>query len=189
IIIIIYSRLTIQYGSNSTLEQYLDILACLCTNGSRCNFEETTIISAHYQLASCECLPQYDGILCELDYDGCISGSACKVNWNNETTCVSLNAAQQLAEHRSYYCAGRCVDGYISVNNFTCDDIDECSLNSSLCEDGTCINLIGSYTCDCTSGYRLDHQKCIDIDECTGPNINGTFLRRCNDGEVCINIP
>ncbi|CAF4029746.1 unnamed protein product, partial [Rotaria sordida] len=180
--------LTIQYGSNSTLEQYLDILACLCTSGSdKCNFEETTTISAHYQLASCDCRPQYDGILCELDYDGCISGSACNVNWNNETTCVSLNATQQLAESRSYYCVGRCVDGYISVNNFTCDDFDECSPNSSLCEDGRCINLIGSYTCDCTPGYRLDHQKCIDIDECTEPDINGTFLRRCNNGEVCIN--
>ncbi|CAF4658525.1 unnamed protein product [Rotaria sp. Silwood2] len=180
--------LTIQYGSNSTFQTYLDILACLCTNGSTCNFEERTIKSDHYQLASCDCLPQYDGILCELVYDGCTSGSACKVNWDNETTCIKLNATDQLAQNGSYYCKGTCIKGYhSSVNGYTCDDIDECSLNLSLCGKGTCINLIGSYTCDCPSGYRFYSETCVDIDECTEPDIDGTFLRRCSDGELCIN--
>ncbi len=40
-------------------------------------------------------------------------------------------------------------------------DINECNLNSSLCENGTCINLIGSYTCNCTNGFRFDGQTCI----------------------------
>ncbi|CAF2470777.1 unnamed protein product [Rotaria sp. Silwood2] len=154
--------LTIQYGSNSTFQTYLDILACLCTNGSICDFEERTTISDHYQLASCNCLPQYDGILCELDYDGCTSGSACKVNWDNETTCIPLNATDQLTQSRSYYCNGSCIKGYnSSVNGYTCDDIDECSLNPSVCGNGTCFNLIGSYTCDCPSGYRSYNETCV----------------------------
>ncbi|CAF2923310.1 unnamed protein product [Rotaria sp. Silwood2] len=180
--------LTIHYGSNSTVQTYLDILACLCTNGGKCSVEERTTISDHYQLASCDCLSQYDGILCELDYDGCTSGSACKVNWDNETTCIKLNAADQLTQNRSYYCNGTCIKGYnSSVNGYTCDDIDECSLNSSLCGNGTCFNLLGSYGCNCHSGYRFNNETCVDIDECTEPDINGTFVRRCSDGELCRN--
>ncbi|CAF4384945.1 unnamed protein product, partial [Rotaria sp. Silwood2] len=127
-------------------------------------------------------------IFCELDYDGCTSGSACKVNWDDETTCIKLNAADQLAQNRSYYCNGSCIKGYnSSVNGYTCDDIDECSLNSSLCGNGTCFNLLGSYGCNCHSGYRFNNETCVDIDECTEPDINGTFARRCSDGELCRN--
>jgi len=70
-----------------------------------------------------------------------------------------------------------------------------------------CINLIGSYTCNCTSGYRFGNQTCIgnfsfkcykkktiftffsskDINECIEPNIDGSFPLRCNDSQVCIN--
>ncbi|CAF4311646.1 unnamed protein product, partial [Rotaria sp. Silwood2] len=53
-----------------------------------------------------------NGILCELVYDGCTSGSACKVNWDNETTCIKLNATDQLAQNGSYYCKGN-VYGWI----------------------------------------------------------------------------
>jgi hypothetical protein len=61
-------RLTIPYGTNSTLSEYLDIVACLCTNNGTCNFQQTTTITAHYQLASCDCLPQYDGIFHKSEY-------------------------------------------------------------------------------------------------------------------------
>jgi hypothetical protein len=137
---VIVNRLTILYGSNSTLIQYLEITACLCTNNGTCNFDETTTISTHYQLASCNCPDQYDGrfytyessvlftnyfsswlgVLCELSYNGCTSGSACRVNWNNGTTCVPLNATQQIALNRAYTCNGACENGYYTTDNLTC---------------------------------------------------------------------
>ncbi len=40
-------------------------------------------------------------------------------------------------------------------------DINECNLNSSLCGNGMCINLIGSYTCNCTNGYQFDGETCV----------------------------
>jgi hypothetical protein len=40
-------------------------------------------------------------------------------------------------------------------------DINECNLNSSLCGNGMCINLIGSYTCNCTNGYQFDDGTCV----------------------------
>ena len=40
-------------------------------------------------------------------------------------------------------------------------DINECNLTSSLCGNGTCINLVGSYTCNCTNGFRFNGQTCI----------------------------
>lgn len=67
--IITYSRLTIQYGANSTVEKYLDIVACLCTNNGSCGFDQTTAISSHYKLAACQCPDQYDGIRHKYHYN------------------------------------------------------------------------------------------------------------------------
>jgi len=58
----IYSRLTINYGTNSTLIQYFEITACLCGNGGTCDFDDITTISTYYKLASCICPDQYDGM-------------------------------------------------------------------------------------------------------------------------------
>ena len=88
-------------------------------------------------------------------------------------------------------------------------DINECTSNPSICGNGTCINEIGSYTCNCTRGYRFNNETCIgsyhlcflnnetichhsrllhiDIDECIEPNIDGTFPQRCNISETCSN--
>ncbi len=53
-------------------------------------------------------------------YDGCTSGSACKVNWNSGTTCIPLTATEQLEQNRSYICNGTCANGYYTTDNFTC---------------------------------------------------------------------
>ena len=139
----LHFRLSIKYGTNSTLEKYLDIIACLCTNNGSCDFQHTTSITPHYQIASCNCPPQFDGTyhslvhsfgshafsslfissgdLCELTYSGCLSPSACTINWNNQTTCVPLSSHEQLQQNRSYYCNGTCLNGYSSSDGYTCE--------------------------------------------------------------------
>ncbi|XP_063710289.1 signal peptide, CUB and EGF-like domain-containing protein 1 isoform X2 [Symsagittifera roscoffensis] len=75
-----------------------------------------------------------------------------------------------------FYCS--CQVGYIwNQNTHTCDDVDECSVMASVevlsvlptsCVH-KCVNLQGSYDCDCHPGFKVDPQlffNCIDIDEC-----------------------
>ncbi|XP_065432183.1 adhesion G protein-coupled receptor E3-like isoform X2 [Chrysemys picta bellii] len=107
----------------------------------------------------------------------------------------------------SYYCS--CIDGYESSSgkaNFmnasenTCQDIDECQRNATICEPhGTCINMPGSYMCKCSGGFRKSQKDpskiCTDIDEChknpgiCGPkatciNTNGHYWCECQAGYV-----
>ncbi|XP_065432544.1 latent-transforming growth factor beta-binding protein 4-like [Chrysemys picta bellii] len=107
----------------------------------------------------------------------------------------------------SYYCS--CSDGYEPSSgkaNFThasentCQDIDECQRNTTICEPhGNCFNMPGSYMCKCSWGFgksQKDPSKiCTDIDECKktpdicGPNatcINtyGSYRCECQAGYV-----
>ncbi len=41
------------------------------------------------------------------------------------------------------------------MDGFGCDDIDECAEGTDQC-DQNCHNNIGSYTCSCNTGYRLN---------------------------------
>nr|XP_042702293.1 adhesion G protein-coupled receptor E5-like [Chrysemys picta bellii] len=107
----------------------------------------------------------------------------------------------------SYYCF--CSDGYelssgkakfMNASENTCQDIDECQQNTTICEPhGTCINMPGSYMCKCSEGFgksQKDMSKiCTDIDECNktpdicGPNAtcintNGSYWCECQAGYV-----
>nr|XP_014341338.1 PREDICTED: latent-transforming growth factor beta-binding protein 2 [Latimeria chalumnae] len=60
-------------------------------------------------------------------------------------------------------------------------DVNECEA-SSTCRGGRCINMPGSYRCECATGYILSRRgQCEDIDECRSPNA-------CPTGR-CINTP
>ena len=46
-----------------------------------------------------------------------------------------------------------------SINNYIVPiDIDECAEDRDGCTQ-TCTNTVGSYTCSCLSGYRLESDK------------------------------
>ncbi|XP_074790844.1 adhesion G protein-coupled receptor E5 isoform X3 [Natator depressus] len=107
----------------------------------------------------------------------------------------------------SYSCT--CLDGYepssgkakfTHASGDTCQDIDECQRNATVCEPhGNCINMPGSYRCKCSWGFgksQRDISKiCTDIDECRktpdicGPNAtcintNGSYWCECRAGYV-----
>ncbi|KAM8769180.1 latent-transforming growth factor beta-binding protein 4 isoform 2-T2 [Acanthopagrus schlegelii] len=55
-----------------------------------------------------------------------------------------------------------CPGGFKRVNGSLCVDVNEC-LRPGLCENGICVNTMGSYSCVCGAGFILDatHGICI----------------------------
>lgn len=82
---------------------------------------------------------------------------ACKGN----STCVNRTIDIQ-TEPSGYYC--QCLPGF-EGNPYLpdgCQDIDECMGSMNPCNNGTCENLSGDYTCLCNKGFRnRDTKSCI----------------------------
>ena len=85
-----------------------------------------------------------------------------------------------------------CNEGLYEGSNGQCADIDECSTKSHNCpQKSTCVNKVGSFTCDCVKGY--EGKTCSDIDECSSnthecnekqkcENNDGSYSCKCEDG-------
>lgn len=59
-----------------------------------------------------------------------------------------------------------CPEGYSQVGlTDDCRDVDECSVNPHLCQNGQCLNLEGTFRCDCFDGFEptSDRKRCIGI--------------------------
>ena len=79
----------------------------------------------------------------------------------------------------SFSCA--CDLGY-DGDGVSCDDIDECVLNTDNCHDNaTCTNTVGSFSCACDAGYDGDGViSCTDINDCAG--------NPCGTGGTCTDL-
>ncbi|XP_033109473.1 fibrillin-1-like isoform X4 [Anneissia japonica] len=64
-----------------------------------------------------------------------------------------------------------CEAGYVyDSDDNLCQDIDECEQPDSCDEFSRCINLPGTYECDCLDGFSADsNNQCIDVNECFNP--------------------
>lgn len=66
-------------------------------------------------------------------------------------------------------------------------DVDECKQQGGSdghhCNANTrCVNVVGSYTCECLPGYhRVDKFNCAELDECA------TGHHQCDEHATCVN--
>ncbi|XP_041965220.1 fibulin-1 isoform X1 [Alosa sapidissima] len=88
-----------------------------------------------------------------------------------------------------------CGRGYhLNEEGTRCVDIDECTQPDGSCAGHGCINLVGSYRCECRSGYIFNSisRVCEDINECRHypgrlcahkcENILGSYKCSCTTG-------
>nr|XP_020454610.1 latent-transforming growth factor beta-binding protein 3 isoform X3 [Monopterus albus] len=54
-----------------------------------------------------------------------------------------------------------CPQGYKRFNNTHCQDINECSMQG-VCQNGDCLNTLGSFKCSCKAGLVLDRNRCVE---------------------------
>ncbi|XDV53525.1 hypothetical protein PO909_022003 [Leuciscus waleckii] len=119
------------------------------------------------------------------DSNQCEDIDECETGTHN---CAAEMVCQNSAG--SFRCRPRmqCGEGFIQDALGSCIDINECVSVTGPCPVGhMCFNTVGSFTCqrqsvNCGRGYHLNTQgtRCVDIDECAGPD------NSC-DGHGCIN--
>ncbi|XP_068163103.1 fibulin-1-like isoform X2 [Antennarius striatus] len=124
----------------------------LCTNtaGSfRCRPKETCK-SGFIQDAIGSCIDINE---CVVRTNPCLAGEVC-INTMGSYSC-RRNTVQ-------------CGRGYhLTEDGMHCDDIDECH-GGGVCGDHSCVNLVGTYRCECRPGYAFNSitKLCEDINEC-----------------------
>ncbi|XP_078418707.1 uncharacterized protein nid2a isoform X5 [Cetorhinus maximus] len=106
-------------------------------------------------------------------------------------TCDARAQCFPINEHE-HIC--KCAPGY-QGDGKVCTDIDECAdISSHECGEHTdCVNVPGSYGCECQHGYEIleNGNICVRVDKCTEGlchphatcyNVPDSFVCRCNPG-------
>ncbi|XP_077996691.1 uncharacterized protein LOC144449999 [Glandiceps talaboti] len=147
-----------------------DVDECNDLNLNTCDRQKATCTNTDGNY-TCQC---NDGFIGTGQIDGCQNINECTTNAHN-----CLSAGSQCEDLiGSFKCV--CEDGYEDVNGngTNCVDIDECSLDSTVCPDNSyCENSVGSWQCDCNRGYLKDENNiCQDINECQSADENDCDL-------------
>ncbi|XP_075260435.1 uncharacterized protein LOC142352004 isoform X1 [Convolutriloba macropyga] len=162
-----------------------------CTESSDCAADERAAVCAPVVTNVCFCLSDSFGYAlnpntsqCDIQINECACGyDLCAQNCTDLDPAVSINAS-------AYECS--CLTGYVLSNLYNCDDIDECTENSTVCgltaNSSTCDNTPGSYVCNCSgSGWTDIGNYCEDVNECNSSPCNSTCTN--NEGSFVCSCP
>ena len=153
------------------------IFSCLCEAGYRGNLcldideclEESSTCAVN---AACQNTDGSYKCFCNEGYFG--NGQTCSIGECDESVCQD---DKQCVSATTIEC--ECKTGYLSDNNGTCFDIDEC-LSENLCDQNAiCTNSVGSYSCECETGFHGDGEVC-SFGSCSDES--------CPTNEVCVSL-
>ncbi|KAH3839277.1 hypothetical protein DPMN_112703 [Dreissena polymorpha] len=164
----------------------LNVETIRCDDIDECNTTKPCSHKCHNIVGSyrCSCYDGYaldvDKITCEVcqfPYYGAQCSKTCQCGAGSEF-CDSVRGCV-------------CKTGWTGTNCAT--DIDECDTpNKCRSPDKVCSNSIGSYSCNCRSGFEKKHDTCEDIDECAMLGLNTcsylvdpTDATQCKDVNEC----
>lgn len=74
-----------------------------------------------------------------------------------------------------------CPQGYKRFNSTHCQDINECSMQG-VCQNGDCLNTLGSFKCSCKAGWVLERNGCVDSE---APAEQGQCFRIASESRGC----
>lgn len=134
-------------------------------------------------MSACKCESYYTGNYCEQERNDCLLGDVCNLYGKkySNSSCQKLTIAEQKAQGLTYKCVNfTCASGFSANANGACEDVNECSQTPNPCpaDAVSCINSIGSFTCDCGRGKRYRNNICETIDYCSTPLDNCQHI--CN---------
>ncbi|XP_062373745.1 fibulin-1-like [Sardina pilchardus] len=141
-------------------------------------------VNKHCQQVAKNCCVKLDNTPSQEGVFNIIAEEGTSENEQSRASCEGSKCSQ--------LCVGNgvcgCFEGYkLKPDGFSCDDVNECLVGSSTCQQGEqCINTEGSFRCQrlasCGTGYELtDSNLCKDIDECLTATHNCAAEFRCEN--------
>ena len=165
---------------------------CTCkgeylNTGKNCvDVNECTLGMYHCPPSAPTCQNLIGGYECKCDAVGNSSCDPVNPCDSSNNTCDQIMTC--IAVGVEHYCV--CPEGYTENKNGTaCVDVDECispQFYGSCDENANCVNLNGSFECQCRPGFFQSGDACFEIDECEGTITQSVAgrLEECRAG-VC----
>ena len=162
----ICNRLKVTDSKNvSTTLTQDGLLICDCNSNdtqATCNWASIqTSPNFHSRQVACQCSKYYSGSNCQTFIDYCtIAGNICDLypGFGNNMVCTSLTSVSPTTG-LTYTCTGTCAAGFVKDSLGVCQDVNECAISTSCPPQATCINQIGSFSCNCPPGFVYSATK------------------------------